>query len=59
MSNSKHEKVIATPKSITPLKRQGKLLDLSYFKYTHIQSNNKPENIAVELRKKSWTRINI
>lgn len=59
ISISKHGKVVAILKSVTPLKKQGKLSDLSYFKHTHKQKNDKPDNIAAELRRKSWTRTNI
>lgn len=56
---TKHGKTVAILKSSSPLKKQGRLLDLAYFKHTHIQNNDKPENIATELRRKSWTRTNI
>lgn len=57
---TKHGKTVAILKSITASKKKGCLLDLAYFKHTHIQNNDndKPENIAVELRRKSWTRAN-
>ena len=43
----------------TASKMKCNLQDLSYFKHQLKLKNDKPENIAAKLRKKSWARTNI